>query len=179
MNILIIILLVLAGIIALLLVIALFTRKEYVIERQITIRKPNQNVFAYIKELKNQDHYNKWVMMDPKVRKTFRGTDATIGFVSAWESDNKNVGKGEQEIKAIKEGERIDLEIRFEKPFKSVSPAYMKTEEEIGGDTTVKWGFTGKMAYPMNAMLLFINLPEMLAKDLDVSLKNLKTLLEE
>lgn len=179
MNILIIILLALAGIIALLLIIALFTRKEYAIERQITIRKPSQNVFDYIKQLKNQDYYSKWVMMDPHVRKTFSGTDATVGFVSAWDSDIRDVGKGEQEIKGIKEGERIDLEIRFEKPFKGVSPAYMKTEEENGGETTVKWGFAGKMAYPMNAMLLFINIPEMLAKDLEISLKNLKTLLEQ
>jgi uncharacterized protein YndB with AHSA1/START domain len=178
MNILIIILLVILGIIALLLIIALFTRKEYAIERQITIRESNQNVFDYIKQLKNQDYYSKWVMMDPHIRKTFSGTDATVGFVSAWDSDNRNVGKGEQEIKGIKEGERIDYEIRFEKPFKGVSPAYMKTEE-ISGGTTVKWGFAGKMAYPMNAMLLFINIPEMLSKDLDISLENLKTLLEK
>lgn len=179
MNILIIILLALAGIIALLLIIALFTRKEYAIERQITIRKPTQNVFDYIKQLKNQDYYSKWVMMDPHVRKTFSGTDATVGFVSAWDSDVRDVGKGEQEIIGIKEGERIDLEIRFEKPFKGVSPAYMKTEEGNSGETTVKWGFAGKMAYPMNTMLLFINIPEMLAKDLEISLKNLKTLLEQ
>jgi uncharacterized protein YndB with AHSA1/START domain len=179
MNILIIVVLVIAGLIALLLIVALFIRKEYAIERQITIGTSRQNVFDYIKYLKNQDHYSKWVMMDPNARKTFKGTDATVGFVSAWDSDNKHVGKGEQEIKRIKEGERIDIEIRFEKPFKSVSPAYMITETLSDNASKVRWGFVGKMAYPMNVMLLFINLPELLGKDLEISLTNLKTQLEK
>jgi hypothetical protein len=118
-------------------------------------------------------------MMDPNARKTFKGTDATVGFVSAWDSDNKHVGKGEQEIKRIKEGERIDIEIRFERPFKSVSPSYMITETVSDNASKVRWGFVGKMAYPMNVMLLFINLPELLGKDLEVSLTNLKTQLEK
>jgi uncharacterized membrane protein len=62
MNILITIVLVLVGIIALLLIIALFNKKEYFIQCQVTINAPNQKVFDYIKLLKNQDHFNKWVM---------------------------------------------------------------------------------------------------------------------
>jgi hypothetical protein len=42
----------------------------------------------------------------------------------------------------------------------------------------VKWGFEGRMSYPMNAMMLFIDIPGILAKDLDVSLKNLKGIME-
>jgi uncharacterized protein YndB with AHSA1/START domain len=179
MNIVIIILLVIAGLIALLLVVALFVKKEYAVERQITISKPRQSVFDYVKHLKNQDNYNKWVMMDPNARRSFKGTDATVGFVSAWDSDKKNVGKGEQEIKRIKEGERIDLEIRFEKPFKGISPVYMITETVSDNSSKVRWGFAGKMAYPMNVMLLFVNFPELLGKDLETSLTSLKTQLEK
>ena len=38
-------------------------------------------------------------MMDRNVKKSFKGTDGTVGFVAAWDSDNKKVGKGEQEVK--------------------------------------------------------------------------------
>jgi len=64
MNILITILLVLAGIIALLLIFALFIRKQYNIHRDIIIDAPLQKVFNYLRQLKNQDNFNKWVMTD-------------------------------------------------------------------------------------------------------------------
>jgi hypothetical protein len=65
--------------------------------------------------------------MDPNMKTEFRGSDGTEGFISAWESDNKNVGQGEQEILKIVNGERVDYEIRFIKPFKSTSWAYITT----------------------------------------------------
>lgn len=104
--------------IAILLVVALFVSKEYSVEREVTINKPKGEVFTYVKNLKNQDRYNKWVMMDPKVKRDYRGSDGTVGFVATWDSDNSDVGKGEQEIKNITEGQRMDMEVRFEKPLK-------------------------------------------------------------
>jgi uncharacterized membrane protein len=61
MNILITILLTVAGLVGLLLILALFAKKEYAIGREITINKPAREVFNYVKYLRNQDHYNKWV----------------------------------------------------------------------------------------------------------------------
>ena len=52
--------------------------------------------------------------MDPDMKKTYRGTDGTVGFVSAWDSEKDDVGKGEQEIIKITDGERIDYELRFQ-----------------------------------------------------------------
>lgn len=166
MKILKVILIVIAAIIAIPLILALFVKKEYSVEREVTINKPKQEVFEYIKYLKNQNNFSKWANMDPAMRKEFRGTDGTVGFVSAWDSDKKDVGKGEQEITKIDEGNRIDYEIRFIKPFESVAPAYMITEAAPGNQTKVKWGFTGRMPYPMNVMQLFMDLPGMIGNDL-------------
>ena len=71
-----------ATIVALLMLIATFTKKEYVIEREVAINRPKQDVFDFVRILKNQDHYNKWWMMDPNVKKSFKGTDGTVGFVA-------------------------------------------------------------------------------------------------
>lgn len=166
-------------IIAIPLIVALFVKKEYAVEREIVINKPKQEVFNYIKFLKNQDQYSKWAMMDLNMKKTYRGTDGTVGFVSAWESNNKDVGKGEQEIKKITEGERIDFELRFFEPFEATDSAYMITESVSENETKVKWGFDGRMAYPMNLMLLFMDFEKMLGNDLDTGLKNLKELSEK
>ncbi len=174
-----IILIIVVVIILLPLLAALFTAKSYSVQREIRISKPRQKVFDYIRSLKNQDNFSKWAQIDPKMKKSYKGTDGTVGFISAWESEDKNVGKGEQEIKKITEGERIDFEVRFIKPFKSVSPAYMTTERISDDQTLVKWGFSGNMKYPMNLMLLFMNLEKMIGNDLSIGLANLKNELEK
>ncbi len=171
------ILIVLGIIIALPLIVALFTAKEYAVERQITINKPKQEVFDYIKYLKNQDNYSKWATMDPEMKKSYRGTDGEVGFVSAWESESDDVGKGEQEILKI-EGDRIDYELRFFEPFEAKDKAYMITESASETTTVVKWGFNGKMDYPMNLMLLFMDFNQMLGDDLSTGLTGLKGVLE-
>lgn len=169
---------VLAAIIVLALVIALFIKKEYLIEREISINKPKAEVFEYIKYLKNQANYSVWASMDPDMIKEFSGTDGTVGFVSSWESQNKSVGKGEQEIIKIDEGNRIDYELRFVEPFEDKGNTYLITESLGDSSTIVKWGYTGKMYYPMNLMMLFMNLDKMLGPDLETGLSNLKILME-
>jgi uncharacterized protein YndB with AHSA1/START domain len=179
MKILKIVLIGIAAIIALALIVAAFTKKDYAVVREITINKPKQEVFDYVKFLKNQDNYSKWAMMDPNMKKTYTGTDGTVGFVSAWDSQEKNVGAGEQEIKGITNGERIDFELRFKRPFEATDYAYMTTEDAGNNQTKVKWGFNGKMKYPMNLMLLCMDMDKMLGKDLDTGLSNLKSILEK
>ena len=169
----------LAVLIAIPLIVALFVKKDYAVEREITINKPKQEVFNYIKLLKNQDNYSKWATMDPNMKKSYRGTDGTVGFVSAWESKIDSVGVGEQEIKKIVEGERVDFELRFIKPFEATEPAFMTTEAISENQTKVKWGFSGHMNYPMNLMMLFMDFEKMIGDDLQTGLNNLKTVLEK
>ena len=172
-------LLTVVGIVILALVIALFVKKDYAVERQVTINKPESEVFDFIKHIKNQDQYSVWNSIDPAMKKDYQGTDGTVGFISSWESTNKNVGKGEQEITNIKEDDRIDMKLRFKEPFEAEDDAYMETEGMGASQTNVKWGFKGKMAYPMNLMLLFMNMEEILGKDLQGGLDKLKTVLEK
>ena len=86
-----IVLLVVAIVVAVPLLIALFIPRNYEITGTVVIEKPRHVVFDYIKFLKNQDYYSKWVQSDPNMRKEFRGIDGTIGFVYAW-NGNKQAG---------------------------------------------------------------------------------------
>ena len=173
------ILIVVVILVAIPLIVALFVKKTYSVERQITIERPNQEVFNYIKMLKNQNNFSKWATMDPAMKQEYRGTDGQAGFVSAWESDKKDVGKGEQTIEGITEGERIDYDLHFIEPFESRSKAYLVTTPVSDSQTKVTWGFTGKMNYPMNLMLLFMNMESMIGDDLTTGLSNLKNILEQ
>lgn len=169
------------GLVALVLVVAAFSKKNYAVERSVVIAKSKAEVFGYVKFLKNQDNFSVWAKMDPDMKKTYRGTDGAVGFVSAWESKKDDVGTGEQEIKKIAEGNRIDYELRFIKPFEATSPAYLAfaDADAADGKTKVSWGMSGRMGYPMNIMLLFMNMEEMIGKDFDTGLANLKNILEK
>ncbi|MBL7922233.1 MAG: SRPBCC family protein [Bacteroidia bacterium] len=165
-----------AGLIVLFLIAALFVKKESVIERDIIINKPKAEVFNYVKYIKEQDKFNKWVMADPDMRKEFKGVDGTVGFIYAWDSNAKG-GKGEQEIKGLAEGERVDLEIRFEKPFKGISDSIIHTRAISADQTKVIWIFKSNSKYPVNLMSAMLE--GVLGKDLDKSLNNLKRILEK
>jgi hypothetical protein len=166
------------GLLAVVLISALFLKSEYHVFRSVTINKPKTAVFEYAKYLKNQNEYSVWATADPNMKKEFRGTDGEVGFVSAWDSKIDDVGKGEQEILKITYGERIDYELRFIEPFESKDLAYMTFEAVNDSSTLVKWGFDGKMVYPMNIMLLFMDFDAMLGKDLQEGLSKLKVVLE-
>lgn len=171
-------LLVIVGIIALALITALFVKKDMKASREIVINKPKADVFNYIKQLKNQDNFSKWGKLDPNMKKDYRGTDGTVGFISAWEG-NSDVGKGEQEIKKITEGESLETELRFIKPFESKAIAVMSTTAIDSVHTKVTWAFDSKMAYPMNLMKLFMDMEKMVGDDFSTGLTNLKAVLEK
>lgn len=170
-------LLVVVVIIALILIIALFVKKDYTIEREVVINEQKDSVFNFVKYLRNQNEFSKWARLDPAMKTSFSGTDATPGFISAWEG-NKDVGKGEQEILKIQDGYRIDYQIRFKKPFESAAGSYIITEPVLGNRTKVRWSFSGNMPYPFNIMRLF-NMEGMIGNDLQEGLNNLKTLREK
>jgi hypothetical protein len=168
----------LAILIAIPLTVALFVKKDYAVKREVVINQPKQQIFDYIKYLKNQENYSKWNSMDPNMKKSYKGTDGQVGFIYRWESDTDSVGVGEQEIKKIIEGERIDFELRFIKPFEATEPAFMITEAINDRQTKVVWGFSGRMDYPANLWLLFFNMEEMIGADLDAGLATLKNIME-
>ncbi len=168
------------GLLALIpLIVAFFVDNEYTVVRIITINKPSIEVFEYVKLLKNQENYSKWANIDPSMKKTYQGTDGTVGFISRWESNNPDVGVGEQEIIKIYDGERIDYQLRFEEPFKSTSPVYISIEPIEENVTIVQWGFAGKMNYPMNLMMLFVDFEKMIGDDFQIGLDKLKKILEK
>ncbi|MGM0582150.1 MAG: SRPBCC family protein [Bacteroidota bacterium] len=165
------------GLIVLALIVAAVADKEYEVSRETTINASHQEVFDYVKYLKNQDNFSKWATMDPDMKNTYTGVDGTVGFIAAWESEDDNVGVGEQEILAIDKN-RIDYALRFKEPFESNDKAYIKFEEIGDHQTKVTWGFNGSMSYPMNLMLLVMDFDEMLGSDLEYGLNELKKIME-
>lgn len=176
MGILITILLSFAGIIALLLIIGLFMKKEHYVKRDIIINVPAQKAFDYLKLLKNQDTFNKHAMVDADRIKEFKGTDGNVGYTYSWSGD-KSAGQGEKEILNIIEGQRVEMEIRFIKPMVTSARIIMETESLPNNQTKVSWSNAGKLNYPINILIPMME--KSVAKGMDESLINLKNILEK
>ena len=176
MNTIITILLVLAGIIVFLLIIALFMKREHYVKREIIINAPLQKVFDFLKLLKNQDKFNKWAKADPDRKWEFEGTDGTVGFIYAW-NGNKKAGEGEKEIMNIIEGKKIETQIRFVRPMATIANVIIETESLSDNQTKVYLSNAGTLKYPMNIMIPIAE--KMFPKDMDISLSTLKSILEK
>ncbi|GGG47363.1 polyketide cyclase [Croceivirga lutea] len=164
------------AILGLIIILGIIAPKTYEVSRSIVINKPKDEVFSYLKSLKNQDTWSPWGKRDPNMKKKFTGIDGEVGATSYW-NGNKEVGEGEQEITKIVEGERIETELRFLKPFKSTSDAFFYVDE-VNGGTEVVWGFKGNNKFPMSIMMLFMSMDKMIGKDFEEGLSDLKAQLE-
>ena len=173
---------VLIGLIAVLLIVALFIPEQILVKREIAINRNQIEVFDYVKHLKNQEKYGVWWKADPKMKITTSGIDGTVGYIHAWKSTDDNVGEGQQKIMSLHEDStscKMEIELKFIKPFKSNNPSYMSAESISKNTTNVTWAITNNMPYPMNLLGAVMNMEKMLGDDLEQGLKNLKVILEK
>jgi len=168
---------ILIGLLVLIVILAMIAPKSYHVFRSIEVAKPQSEVFEYIKYLKNQDEWSPWAKKDPNMEKKFTGTDGEVGASNYW-NGNKEVGEGEQVITNIVEGERMEGELRFLKPFKSTSDCYLQVDPGSDGNSKVTWGFSGKNKFPISIMMLFMNMDKSVGKDFEEGLQSLKSKLE-
>ena len=168
---------ILLGLIGLIIILAIIAPKNYNLQRSIVVNRSLQDTFYYLKYIKNQDDWSPWNKKDPDMKQSQTGTDGSIGFVNRWEG-NKDVGVGEQEIVNIIENQRIDSQLRFFKPWKSESDAYLITKEVDASKTEVTWGFSGVNKVPLNIMMLFFSMDKTVGKDFEEGLASLKDNLE-
>ena len=167
------------GLLGVFLLVGLFAPTKFKVERSIEVSLPRDSVYNYLKCLKNQDQFSVWARKDPKMKKSYEGTDGTIGFVSYWESKDENVGTGSMEIVKLTPGERVDMHIKFKVPFENEDDAFFETSSINEQKTRVIWGFKGNSPYPWNGLSYLLNFDDMIGKDLEGGLKKLKSVLEK
>jgi hypothetical protein len=173
-----ILLYILAGLILLIIFLGLIAPKHFSVSRSVVVSKPLAETFGFLKSVKNQDHWSPWKKKDPNMQQSYEGTDGEVGFVARWEG-NKDVGMGEQEILEIVENEKVISKLRFLKPWKSESDAYLSTEAVSDTETKVTWGFSGKNKFPFSIFMLFMNMDKAVGKDFEEGLADLKAYLEK
>ena len=166
----------LVTVVVLVLFIALFVPRVFNYEKSITINAPIDTVWINVSSLTALDKWSPWNDHDPVMKKEMKGTDGTVGAIQSWESNI--VGTGSQTIALIEKPTYFETELNFYKPHKSHGKAYVKLVSK-GRGTKATWGMTGNMPYPMNVMILFLNMEKNMGKDWDRGLTRLKNLSEK
>lgn len=166
---------VIGGLILLIAVLSFILPSVFTYEVETVINKDKTTVFNYFKHLKNQNEWSVWIMKATDMVQDFSGTDGQVGAVYAWEG--KKAGKGAQKLVKITEGERIDTELNFEKPFKAKNVGYFITSSVGGDKTKVVWGMSGKSPRPFNVVSVLMK--GALMKDFNEGLANAKKNLEK
>ena len=129
-------------------------KKRYSITHSVTVIRPKQEVFDYLRHFNNQNEWAEWIKADPAMKISCSGTDGQEGFMYKWQSGLKNVGKGTQKITKIIDGKRIDYDLFIAgKP--TVRCSWLIKDSVEKYNTDIIWVVTGRISYPKNLMMFF------------------------
>ncbi|SEP83470.1 SRPBCC family protein [Flavobacterium urocaniciphilum] len=163
------------GLIALLLIIALFIPNDYKVTHTVTINKPQKEVYDYVRMQKNNEKWSTFFEGDPNIKLTYEGTDGTVGAKQSW-NGNDDVGEGSQTITKL-DGERIDILLHFVRPFEGDNKAASIIKAVDTNSCTHTEEFNGSESYPMN--LMNIPMKMMLKNAFEKNGEKLKKVLEK
>ena len=143
------------------------------VQRSIEINASPQQVFDTISDYGTWTKWSPWLVAEPEARVTVSDNSSTVGSTYSWAG--QVVGQGELEHMLLEPGKRIEDEIRFIKPFKSVSQVTFEIDPVEYG-TRVSWNMNGSMPWFMfwmvPSMKIFIGM------DYERGLKMLKEWIE-
>jgi uncharacterized protein YndB with AHSA1/START domain len=147
------------------------------VQRSTSVKAPPEKVFALINDFKNWTSWSPWEKKDPAMKRTYGATTSGKGAMYAWEG-NKDVGQGSMEITESVPSSKIALKLDFVKPFEGHNTVEF-TLEPKGDTTNVTWAMQGPTPFFGKIMHVFINMDEMVGKDFEAGLVNLKAAAEK
>ncbi len=173
------------GIIAIVLLIAVAAIAAYAttkpdsfrVERSRDIKAPPDRIYALINDLRGWRAWSPYEKRDPDMQRSFGGAESGKGAVYEWDG-NKNVGKGRMEIIETTPPSKIVIKLDFIKPFEGHNTAVF-TMAPQGDMTRVTWGMYGPAPFISKVMQVFMNFDNMIGKDFEEGLSNLKTVAEK
>ena len=168
---------VLAVAIAGVLILAAAKPDTFSVRRAAMVKAPPDKIFSLINDFHRWGSWSPWENRDPAMKRTHGGAESGKGAVYAWDG-NKNVGSGRMEILDASPPSKIIIKLDFFKPFEAHNTAEF-TMQPQGGATEVIWVMHGPAPFMSKLMQLFMNMDNMIGKDFEIGLANLKTLAEK
>jgi uncharacterized protein YndB with AHSA1/START domain len=147
------------------------------VQRSTGIKAPAETIFALIDDFHQWRNWSPYENKDPAMKRTYGGAERGKGAVYAWEGD-KNVGSGRMEILEAAAPQKIVIKLDFFTPFEGHNTAEF-TMLPQGDGTHVTWVMHGPARFLTRLIQVFMNLDNMIGRDFEVGLANLKTITEK
>lgn len=154
-----------------------WAKKEYDISRTVVINKPREEVYNFVRQLKNQPLWNPWFKRDPDAIMKYKGNDGKLGASFYWKGNSK-AGEGIQRIVKAKQGRVFETRILFIKPVKVNALTYIGAKELEEEKTKMVWGVKGHLAFPLTIISLIYSPEKALGEKFEEGLKELKQIME-
>ena len=168
---------VLAIAIAVVLILAATKPDSFSVARAIDITAPAERIFSLINDFHQWVAWSPWENKDPAMQRSYDGPVSGKGAVYGWDG-NKNVGSGRMEILEASAPSKILIKLDFLKPFEAHNTAEF-TMLPQGAGTRLTWVMRGPAPFMSKLMQVFMNLDQMIGKDFEIGLANLKKLVEQ
>jgi hypothetical protein len=148
---------------------------SYHVSRSTTIAADPALVHRLVHDFHEWPDWSPWEDVDPDLERTYSGAERGAGAHYAW-SGNRKAGQGSMEITATSP-ERVDIRLRFLKPFRSTSDVSFELAT-AGSGTDVTWVMTGEQKGLMALVGKVVPMDRLIGKDLEKGLARLKATAE-
>ncbi len=167
----------LVALIAGVLIFATTKPDTFTVQRSTTIKAPPEKIFAVLNDFRRWTEWSPWEKLDPAMKRTLGGAPAGKGATYAWEG-NGQAGAGRMEIVESTLASKVGIQLDFIKPFEGHNlTAFTLTPQ--GDATQVNWTMSGPTPFVSKLMQVFVDMDQMIGKDFEEGLANLKTLTEK
>jgi uncharacterized protein YndB with AHSA1/START domain len=176
-----VIVVVLAVVIAIVLILAATKPNTFSVQRATTVNAQPERIFPLINDFHQWGSWSPYENKDPAMKRSFSGAADGKGAVYGWEG-NKNVGSGRMEILDTSKPSKIVIKLDFFTPFEGHNTAeftMLPQGDATNLTTNVTWLMHGPAPFMSKVMQVFINLDNMIGKDFEIGLANLKRLTEK
>ncbi len=116
----------------------------YHVQRSTVINASADQVFDTVADFSRWKIWSPWLGAEKDAKVTVTDNPNSVGSIYRWQGDV--VGRGEIEHQKLNRPTRIEDEIRFIKPFKSVSGVCFTLEPQ-GDATKITWNMNGKLPF--------------------------------
>ncbi|MCZ8376013.1 MAG: SRPBCC family protein [Beijerinckiaceae bacterium] len=172
-----ILLVVLAGAVLALVLLASRKPDRFRIERRIVLAATPEAIYPYLDSLESWQLWSPWAHKDPAMRTTYGPSRAGLGASMGWDGNNQ-VGKGNMSIIESRPHEAVAYRLEFEKPFRATNRASF-TLNPVEGGTELVWAMEGPSPLMSKIMDLLMNMDRMVGRDFEAGLANLRGLVEK
>ena len=116
----------------------------YQIERSILVSVPPSGVFAVVSDFNTWSSWSPWLIADPGATVRVSGEPGSVGSGYSWSGEV--TGAGDMELRKVERGRRLEIELRFLRPFKSRAEVVFELQANPAG-TLLTWRMSGSLPW--------------------------------